>query len=315
MSADPRRGGGYPGAESGLAGLGFLLLATCQWGMNWPVMKFLLGELPPFTSRTCTGLLGAAIAFAIAALRRETILPHREQVPRLFLVALLNIAAFMGLATLSMLWLTASEAVIITNTLPLWTGLLAWLLLGERPNAARIGGLVLGAAGVLVLTAAQPLKLSIAMLPGVACALGAAVLFALGTVLTKRAPLSLPLVAGVAWQVLIASGLMLALSLALEHPNLAAVTPLGWACVLYGAVPGLCLAYLCWFRALSLLPAAVAAIGTLMTPVIAVFAAALLLGEPLGARQLTALVLTLGGVLMAARTAAPAPRATRLAES
>ena len=60
---------------------------------------------------------------------------------------------------------------------------------------------------------------------------------------------------------------------------------------------GLC--YLTWFAALQRLPASTAALGTLTVPVMGVIAAALVLGEPLGAREVVAAALTLGGVALA----------------
>jgi drug/metabolite transporter (DMT)-like permease len=51
------------------------------------------------------------------------------------------------------------------------------------------------------------------------------------------------------------------------------------------------------------LPPAVASMATLLTPLVGVVAAALALGEPLGAREALALALTLGGVFLALRKA------------
>lgn len=88
-----------------------------------------------------------------------------------------------------------------------------------------------------------------------------------------------------------------------EHPQLGGVSATGWLLLAYmTAVPmGLC--YLSWFAALRRLRPASASAGTLLTPVIGVFAAAAVLGEPLGARELGALALTLGGVALALRRA------------
>ena len=58
---------------------------------------------------------------------------------------------------------------------------------------------------------------------------------------------------------------------------------------------------MCWFAALERLPAATASIGTLLVPVIGVLAAAAMLREPLGLRELAALAITLGGVAVALR--------------
>jgi drug/metabolite transporter (DMT)-like permease len=59
--------------------------------------------------------------------------------------------------------------------------------------------------------------------------------------------------------------------------------------------------YLCWFAALRRLPPATASMATLLTPLVGVLAAAVALGEPLGAREALALDLTLGGVSLAIR--------------
>jgi drug/metabolite transporter (DMT)-like permease len=62
---------------------------------------------------------------------------------------------------------------------------------------------------------------------------------------------------------------------------------------------GVC--YLTWFAALRRLPAEIAAMATLLTPVIGVVAAALALGEPFGMRQVAALVLVIGGLALVLR--------------
>ena len=189
--------------------------------------------------------------------------------------------------------------------MPIWASLLAWPVLGERPTWPRVAGLALGLSGVGVLMAGQllsaPAAELIAKLPGVACILGTALMFASGAVFTKRYPVTMPPLPLLAWQLAIGMAPMLLVSLIFEEWTLARVTPLGWGALAYVAVVALCVSYLAWFRALKLLPAATAAIGTLLVPVIGVLSSAAALGEPLGARQLVALAMTVGGVLLASR--------------
>ena len=72
-----------------------------------------------------------------------------------------------------------------------------------------------------------------------------------------------------------------------------------------------CLCYVCWFAALERLPAATASIGTLLVPVIGVLAAAAMLREPLGLREIAALAFTLGGVAVAVRVISQTKRAAQ----
>jgi drug/metabolite transporter (DMT)-like permease len=287
-----------PGSRA--QGLALLLLTALSWGLTWPQAKFLLTELPPFSMRSVCGVGGAAFAFAVAALRRERLRPPRGQWGWLAVFALLNYGAFTVLTTLALVWLNASEAVILTYTLPIWAGLLAWPMLGERPTHRRILAMALGLLGVALLvglsrTAAEPHKL-----PGAACGLLAAALFGLGTVIAKRRPLAMPPVTGVAWQAAIGAVPIVLLAL-WETPHWSAVTPVGWLCCGYIAVMPLTVAYLAWFRALRFVAASTAATMVLIAPLVGVFSSALALGEPLGPRQVLGIAVTLTGVGLAAR--------------
>ncbi len=282
-----------------------LLITATGWGLNWPVLKFAIHVWPAFTFRGLSGLAGAVFLAGIALLRGERLLPRRDQWARLVIASVLNISSWMGFATLSLYWLDASEAAIIAYTMPIWAAMLAWPVLGERPTWPRVAGLALGFSGVAVLLAGQllsaPAAVLVAKLPGVASIMGTALMFAAGAVFTKRFPMQMPPLANVAWQILIGSLPVLAWAAAFDRWDLSGIGATGWFVFAYVALAALCVSYLAWFRALVLLPASAAATGTLMVPVIGVFSSALLLGEPLGARQLLALAMTVSGVALASR--------------
>lgn len=282
-------------------GIAMLLITVFAWGLNWPLMKVMFTYMPPFSIRAVSGFLGAGAAAGIAAWRGERLLPPAGQWVPLISSAMLNFASFMFFATVALLWLDASEAVIIAYTLPIWAALFAWPVLGERLTARRLLALCAGMGGVVILMAGEPLNVSTEKLPGVAAALAAAILFALGTVLAKRRPLRMPPVAAVAWQAGLGTLPMLPPAILLEHPVWSSAPAIVWFCVAWMALMGLCVAYLAWFRALAILAASTAAIGALLVPVVGVFSSALILHEPLGPRQLLALGLTIAGVVLAVR--------------
>lgn len=282
-------------------GLALLLVTACSWGFNWPVMKFVLSEVPPFTARTVAGAGALVFAFLLAWARGERLGVPRGQRGLLAVYATLNFGAFTVLTTIALVWLRASEAVVITYTLPIWAALLAWPILGERPTRSRVAGMILALGGVALLVGADQMRAGWAVLPGIASGFLAAVLFALGTVIAKRRPLAMPLVAGVAWQIGLGSIPVLILAL-FEQQHWSTVTPLGWSGLVYVAILPMTVAYLTWFRALRLLPASIAATSVLVSPLVGVLASAALLGDPLGPRQLIALAVTLTGVGLAARS-------------
>jgi drug/metabolite transporter (DMT)-like permease len=281
-------------------GIGYLFLTGILWGINWPVTKFILTELPPLSTRAIAGIVGAAITLAVAAVRQETLLPPAGQWPRLLIAAGLNFTAWMGLTTVSLLWLRASETVIIAYTLPIWAALLARPLLGERLTATRFLGMLLGLGGVALLLAAEPQAQSWMKLPGVALALAGSMLFALGAVLSKRAPLMMPPVAAVSWQIGLGS-VPLLLGMLFEQPRFGALDAAGGLALAGSGALALGAGYLTWFAALRRLPASLVTIGSLLVPVVGVSTAAVMLGEPLGWRECGALALTLCGVVIASR--------------
>jgi drug/metabolite transporter (DMT)-like permease len=282
-------------------GLACLLVTAIGWGLNWPATKAVLDQCPPLAARGASGLVACILLVCIARFRGESLYLPVASWPRLVRAALLNVSAWMGLTTLSLLWLSAGEAATLAYTMPLWTAAFAWPVLGERLTLRRGVALVLGLSGVAVLVGGQKVNIARGDLPGVAVALGAAISFALGTVLSKRAPLPLAPIPLTAWQVGIGCLPLLGASLMFEHVQVRMIPWYGWAALAYTAIASLGICYLAWFAALRRLDAGTAAIGTLLTPIIGVTASAVALGEPLVVAQLVSLSLIVGGIIVTSR--------------
>jgi len=283
------------------AGLMFLAITSIGWGFNWPVTKFLLGELPPLTLRGVTGVLGAVLLAALALVRGDSLKVMPAIWPRLATAAMLNVTGWMVLMGLALLWLPASEAALIAYTMPVWASIIAWPVLGERPTVLRTLGLVMAFAGLASIMGGNGFAATADKLPGIIMALCGAIGFAVGTVFSKKYPIHLPPVTAAAWQIGIGCLPISIVGLLIETSHLDKVTPVGWWLLIYSTVVQFCIAYVSWFAALSRLPASVAAIGTMAVPVIGVVASALALHEPLGAGQIAGLVFTLAAVLLATR--------------
>ncbi|WP_342451088.1 DMT family transporter [Piscinibacter koreensis] len=285
--------------------LGFLclLVTSLGWGLNWPAMKVLLRELPPLFARGAAGSVAGLVCVLAALVLGQTLVVPRALVGRLVAASALNVFAWMGFATVAMRWLSVSQCALLVYTMPVWATLLAWPIRGEQPTLRATAGLVLCMGGLWYLFGSGGFHLGGDQLFGAALALGSALGFALSTV-ALRPLVELRPVASLAWQLSLGCIPMLVLGLTIERPALAEVSATGWALMLYmTAVPmGLC--YLSWFAALRRLPPTTASLATLLTPVIGVVAAAFVVGEPLGLREVAALGLTLGGVALALRKTA-----------
>ena len=241
-------------------------------------------------------------AGAAGAVARPEPAGARELWPRLVLAAFLNVGCWMVLMGFALLWLPASEAALIAYTMPVWASILAWPILGERPNLLRVMSLLMAFAGFSAILGGNGFAASVAKLPGIIMALGGAIGFAVGTVLAKKLPLHLPPVSAAAWQIGIGCLPVAIAGFCSRSPASPDFPDVDWMLLGYSTVVQFCVAYVCWFAALARLPASVAAIGTMAVPVIGVVASALALHEPLGIGQIAALVFTLAGVALATQS-------------
>ncbi len=279
-----------------------LLTTAVLWGINWPVGKHLLQELPPLSMRGIPGVCGGLLLALVTVFAGQSLKVPRDQYARLVLYAVLSVSAWMGLIGLALVYLGAGETAIIGSTIPVWTAALAWPVLGERLNFKRLIAMVMALTGVVVLMGGHGIAETQSKAPGIALVLLAACMFASSAVLAKRRPLQLPPLTTAVWQIVIGCLIVTLAGLVFERSHILQLTPLGWGLFSFVMIGQVCIGYACWFGALARLPASIAAMGMLLVPVIGVIASAISLGEPLGLSQIGALALTVGGVAIASRS-------------
>ncbi len=275
-------------------------LIAVLWGLNWPAVRTVLGEVAPWTLRTMGMGLGASLLIAIAIARGQTLAVRRDHWPRLIVAGLLSVAGFNLLVAFAQLAGSTSRAAIVTYTMPVWAVLLARMVLGERLDGRRVAALLLGVIGLGVL--AWPILHAGGVTSGVLLSLAAGFTWAAGTVFTKRFPIDAPPMPSTAWQLLagaVAAGIGMLVFEGVPVPK-----PLGAAATLalvFHVVLATALAYFLWFEVVARLPAGVAAMGTLMVPVVGVTGAMLLLGERPGAADLGGFALIFAAAAIALR--------------
>jgi drug/metabolite transporter (DMT)-like permease len=266
-----------PDAANARARVLVLLIGLC-WGLNWVAVRFALDEVRPWSLR-CIGLgLGALALFAWAASRGHLlrIAPGRTR-RQLAVAGLLNIAAFGVFTAFAQLAGDTSRVTIVSFTMPIWSVLLARFALGERLDRWRVGAVGLAVLGLGVLLA--PLTEN-GLGAGIGWALLAALCWAGGTVYLKAARIEADPVAIAAWQlaagfVAVAVGAMIFEGLPQGLPSRLST----WLALTYYVLLGIALPYVLWFRIVSRMGAASAALGTLLVPVVGVLGAIVLLGE------------------------------------
>jgi drug/metabolite transporter (DMT)-like permease len=128
-----------------------LLAVIVVWGANWPILKIGLADIAPLTFAAFRLGLGAISMFLLLAWRGELSLPTREDLPVVFSVGLLQLAAFLVCINLGLEHVDASRSAILSYTTMIWVTPAAIWLLGERFSWLKILGVLCGIAGVAVM--------------------------------------------------------------------------------------------------------------------------------------------------------------------
>lgn len=269
-----------------------LLILTFGWGMNWPMIKLAVAEIPVWTFRAlCVGA-GAVGMFAITRFTGVPLRVPRRDWGALAAMAACNVTLWNILSTYAVSLLPAGRSAILAYTMPLWTVLLSALFLGEPLTLRRTAGLALGMGGLALLLADS--LASIGGRPaGALLMLAAAIAWSSGTVLMKRRPLGLAVTTFTGWNFLLGGIPIVIGALLFDPPHWRAVGPAALAGLAYNMSIAFVLCFWAWFKIVSLAPAGVSALGTLFIPVVAVFSGMLLLGERPATTDFAALALIL----------------------
>ncbi len=273
----------------------WLAMLWLVWGTSWPAMRAVFQEMPIWQFRAISCLVGGAALLLIAAGSGAVIRVPRRLWGALTLAALFNMTVWHVATGYGLSLIGAGHAAVVCYTMPVWTALLSAAFLGERLTARNVVALALGMGGVAVLLSIDFSALGAHPL-GFVFVLGAAVSWAIGTILIKRRVWPVSFTALAAWQLLIGLVPMAAIAVLTERFALHEASVRAWAGAVYVTVFGIVIGYALWFRVVALYSASVGAIGTLVIPAIGVASAALLLGEPVGWREILALALVVSAV-------------------
>jgi drug/metabolite transporter (DMT)-like permease len=266
-------------ADSATTARLLVVLLAFAWGLNWIAAAFALRELSPWSLRVAGSAIGAAILFLAASVTGHNMKVPRNEYIHVMVAGFLNVSGFQILSGFAQLSGATSRAIIITYSMPIWTVVLSWLVLGERLDAIRWFAFGLCIAGITILL--WPL-FAAGFPPFVFYSLGCALTWAIATVYIKWARVTVEPLVNAAWQLLFGLVFIVIGSFAFEgYPHLWPLQQETILAILFVGLFGVGLAHFLWWSIVGRLPATTAALGSLLVPVIGVGATALILGERL----------------------------------
>jgi drug/metabolite transporter (DMT)-like permease len=261
------------------AGLWWGLLGVAAFSFTVIFTRVAVGGLSAMFVGSARAVIATALAAIALALTRQR-LPTGVQWARLAVVAGGVVVGFPLLTSYALTTADASHGAVVIALLPAATAVTAAIRTKERPPLSFWVMAAVGAIAALVFAMLQAggfgrLQWSDLMLFGAVAA--AAIGYAEGGMLSRE----LGSWQTVSWALVLASPLMIALtviSMAAQPPT---ATPAQWAALAYLGVVSMYLGFFAWYRGLAIGPMAQVSQVQLVQPVLSIVWAALVLGEEL----------------------------------
>lgn len=278
--------------KSPLFGLVAGLSAASIWGGMYVVSKAVMAVLPPYLLLTLRLLLGIA-TLSLVVLFAGGLKVTRRQFWQIFWVGFVGYGVSVGLQFVGTNLSTASNGALVTSATPAFVLVFAALLLGEGITGRRLLALLVASLGVLAVIDPRTAQLSSGLFLGNLALVGAALTWALYSVLVRKVTRSLDVLP--VSLIAFAGGLPVSVPLGMWETSaqgIGPVTPGVVAGVLFIGVISTTLAMYLWNSAFAILDAGVASLTFFAQPVVGTVLGAIFLGE-----TITPLFL-LGGVLI-----------------
>jgi drug/metabolite transporter (DMT)-like permease len=294
-----------------------LLIVWLVWGSTYLAIKVGVETIPPLLLAAARNLVAGLIMFPLALRSRRA----GARAPGATGPSWPSWAEWRGCAIVGVLLLVANGAVgigektvpsglaaLLVATVPLWLLGIDAGLNHARLGLAPLAGLALGLAGVALLSGLGRRSDGFSMV-GVVIILGAAAMWALGTIMARRVtiPASPALASGMQ---LLSGGIVLTVLSAVAGEfgslRLAQVSAGSWFALGYLIVMGSIVAFSAYGIAVRALPTATVATYAYVNPVIAVLLGTLILNERLTPVMFGGGALIVGAVVLVVRRSAPA---------
>lgn len=279
-------------AELSRRDLTLLVLLTLFWGVNWPVMKLGVAQLPPLFFRSLCIAGGLVVIWAWAVARGISLRVPQGAWPTIVKLALPNVIVWHLLVIIAVKMLPSGRAAILGFTMPVWAVVLGLLLFKERPLPRHWVGVLAAAIGIVLLLASELTSLAGAPL-GTLLMLTAAACWGYGTHLMRRLLTGMPIIALTFWMLVLTLAVMTAAAALFELAHWRMPTTVEWASIVYNMVLAIAFCHVVWSMLARKLPPAASGLSVMMIPVLGVFSGMWILGERPSWQDYAALVLIL----------------------
>ncbi len=288
-----------------------LVVLTLVWGTNWPLFAFAVREISVWTFRAVAVTLAGITLLAVARARGLSLTIPRRYWPTICIGTFFYLIIWNIASTYSAILIPSGQSAVLGFTMPLWSVLISWAVLGERLGGRLLLAVVLGCVAVILLMV--PGLEAYARAPlGFGLGLGAGLGWAIGTLVLKRGQVMVNALVLTGWQLLIAAVPTTIGAFAFAEGPWFMPSWQTIVVVAYIALVPMSIGNAAWFSIVGMLPVNIAGLTSVMVPIVAMVSGAIVHGEPLGPLQWAAMACTVASLSLVLRKP-PAYQAQRSA--
>ena len=279
-----------------------VMLTVAIWSANFVVVKAAIGELGPLTFTAARYVVATVTLFLLVRWRLGPVRPPARLAVALMALGMLGFGGYQVLWSIGLTQITAGDSALIIAVSPVLTVLLAGAVGMDRVTTPKVAGALIAFAGVAVVVAAgHELSLG-ASLIGDLLTLGAAVLWAIYTVVGTRMLRQVDPLQATAWAVLGGTLFLLPFGLFNVMTSPPAVVSLpAVVALLYSGALAAAVANVLVFNAIRLIGPARVTVSQFLVPAGAVVLGAIFLAEPVGVAQVVGGAIIVLGVWLTRR--------------
>ena len=261
-----------------------LVTLAVIWGGAFLFINIAVQHVPPLTYVWLRLTIAAGAMWAFLKLRRDRLGLPRPVWGSILLLALLNNALPFTLFGWGQTHIASGLAAILNATTPIWGVIVAhFLTRDERMSPRKVGGVLLGVAGVVTMIGPTLLaEIGTGAVAQLAC-ITASLSYALAAVWARRfKALKLSPMSVTTGQLTAGAAMMLPFAMIVDQPWTRAFPPLGaWGAIVALALMCTAFGYVMYFKLIDSAGATNALLVTLLVPPVAILLGATFLGEAL----------------------------------
>ncbi len=288
------------GKRAVVQGEGFAIVAALLWGINYPLVKLVLGFVPENDFLIIRFSLATILFVVYLIISGETFRIARKDFSRVLMLGILGVGVYNIIWTSGIHRTTAANAAIMISASPIFTGIYSLLTGDEKISLSKWLGTIMAFAGICAIiywTPGSEISLESRVFAGNILVLLGSLLFSMYAVLAKPllkhySPVKLTTLAMVL-------GLPVILIYSLSEPHTVTLSYglMIWSGFAYIIVLGTMIAFIFWYKGVQQTSPFKTVIFHYIVPVVSMITGSIFLGEPINIERVLGGILVFAGLL------------------